>query len=334
MKNLNLAKTCRILAIVLAGLFLALPAIAADQKGFVKIAEGRELYIDYIEPQPGKPIAVLLNGLTYSTRQWDAFTRELQGNGLGILRYDPMGMGQTLLKYGAPREAVNYRDQIADLHALLNTLGISQPVHVVGLSYGGALALQFGHEHPNRVASLIIMAPFIAPLEQQDNWIRLQVQQTRLLYPWNNATYDELYDYFLKLNIVTTYPFVEPIVLENAYKLEATFRMVQGIRKFIAKDISKFQPNVAVHLVIARQDQYIDNKIHDDFWKLLQDGTQASRLYMETTDHKIPETSPRFAALWVRAIIEGNPNIGGGRSYSGTPWTGKVVSGDTTFVLK
>jgi pimeloyl-ACP methyl ester carboxylesterase len=327
-------KSCRMFGLILIGLLMAMPAMAGNQKGFVKIAEGRELYIDYIEPAPGKPIAVLLNGLTYSTRQWDAFTHELEGNGLGILRYDPMAMGQTLLKYGAPIAPVQYRDQIADLQALLNTLGITQPVHVVGLSYGGALALQFGHEHPDRVASLIIMAPFIAPLEQQDNWIRLQVQQTRLLYPWNDATYDDLYDYFLKINIFTTYPMVEPIVLENAYKLEATFRMVQGIRRFVAKDISKFQPNVSVHLVVGKQDQYIDNKIHEDFWKLLQPGTQASFMYMRLTDHKIPESSPRFAALWVRAIIEGNPNIGGGRIYTGNPYSGEVTSDKSSFVLK
>ena len=313
-------------------------AFAAEQErqtGFVQIAEGRELYVDYIHPAPGRPTVVLLNGLTYSTYSWELFTRSLHGHGLGILRYDPIGMGQTLLKYGIPTGPVNYKDQTNDLRLLLDRLGVQQPVHVVGLSYGGALALQFGHESPERVASLIIMAPFIAPLQQQDNWIRMQVQQTRLLNPWNRASYDELYDYFLHMNIVTTYPIAEPVVLENAYKLEATFRMVQGIRKFLAKDISKFQPNVGVHLMIARRDQYIDNSVHDEFWETLQQGTQVSRLYIEHSEHKIPEAVPTFAANWVRQIVDKNPSICCGQTFVGNPWTNTVTaaqSGETLDV--
>ena len=302
-------------------------------KGFVKLANGRELYVNYLKPAPGKPIAVLWNGLTYDESTWESFSHELKGDGLGILRFDPVGMGRTLLKYGAPFQAIDYRDQVADLNLLLDALGIQQRVHIIGLSYGGALALQFGHSHPERVASLVVMAPFVAPLEAQDNLIKWQILQTRLQFPWNPASDDQLYDYFLRIQIMTTYPAAEPVILENPYKLEATFRMVQGIRKFLAKDVSKFEPNVGVHLVVGSKDQYIETRVHEDFWKLLQPGAQKSFMSIEGTEHKIPEAAPRFSALWVRNIIFGNPEIGGGKFYSGNPISAVVRSGNKSFQL-
>lgn len=329
----------RLLFTALAALCLGASfASAADVpqerfQGFVKLANGREVYVDFLKPAAGKPIAAPWNGLTYDISSWNRFTDELKGDGLGILRWDPYGMGRTLLKYGTPLQAIDYRDQVNDFNLLLDALGITQPIHIVGLSYGGALALQYGHVHPERVASLIIMAPFVAPLEAQDNLIKWQIVQTRLQFPWNRASDDELYDYFLRIQIMTTYPAAEPVILDNPYKLEATFRMVQGIRKFLAKDITKFEPNVGVHLVVGAKDQYIENKVHEDFWKLLQPGTQKSLMYISETEHKIPEAAPRFSALWVRNIIAGNSEIGGGQTYTGNPRTNEVKTGNKSFYL-
>ncbi len=38
---------------------------------------------------------------------------------------------------------------------------------------------------------------------------------------------DDLYDLFLHQIVYATYPQAEPIVLENPFKLEATYRLVQ-----------------------------------------------------------------------------------------------------------
>ena len=44
----------------------------------------------------------------------------------------------------------------ADVEALLQTLGIAS-AHIVGLSLGGAVALQFALDHPSRVRSLTLV---------------------------------------------------------------------------------------------------------------------------------------------------------------------------------
>lgn len=295
-------------------------------EGFVKIRDGRELYVDFLKPAAGQPVAILLNGLTYRTGCWDTFTQELQGKGLGILRYDPMGHGKTMMKYGYPVAPFDYQDQVADLASLISVLKIKNPVHLITLSYGGAIGMQYAVENPTKVASLVLMGPFVAPLEGQDLWIKTQITQTRILFPLNRSTDDALYDFFLKSIVYSTYPSAEPIVLEHPFKLEATFRLVQGVRRFRAVDIANDLPEGKVHLILARQDQYVSNDVHDAFWKQVPASKKASRLYLQGSEHKIPESVPHFSAEWVKLIIAGDSRLRSGRSFEGGPLSGNAVS--------
>jgi pimeloyl-ACP methyl ester carboxylesterase len=329
------------LALVLSSALSLLTSVASAEKpkgesaeasaqkfvGFVKISKERSLYVDYIKPAPGKPIAVLLNGLTYRLGCWDAFVAKLRGQGLGILRYDMYGQGETLLKYAPIQEVIPLQDQVDDLGKLLTAMKIDQPAHLVTLSYGGAVGIPFAAQQPARVASLILMAPFVAPIPQQDEWIRLQIDQTHVLYPSNPASYDDLYDYFLHFIVYQTYPAAEPIVLENPYKLEATFRLVEGARKFEAKTFAGQLPAGKVHLMVATKDQYVPNALHEEFWKIVPEDSKVSRIFIQGSEHKIPEVVPGFSADWVKHIIAGDANISGGRTFIGDTANGTATSG-------
>ncbi len=296
-------------------------------QAFVKIRGQRELFVDYLKPAAGKPVVVLLNGLTYRTGVWDSFVKELKGDGLGILRYDPMGHGKTLAKSGLPNEAIESDEQVKDLNSLLSVLGIRKAVHLVGLSYGGAIGTQFTIAYPNKVANLILMAPFTKPLDSQDQQIRLHIAQTRAMYPLNPASDDELYDFFLKQIVYATYPMVEPIVLEHPWKLEATFRLVQGVRKFKAENVVDHLPDASVHLMVADWDQYIAPKILEDLWKQIPKRARQSRLIINHSEHKIPEAMPSFSAKWVRLIVEGDERLRDGRTWEGGTFLGYAASG-------
>ncbi|MBN8539018.1 MAG: alpha/beta hydrolase [Deltaproteobacteria bacterium] len=296
-------------------------------QAFVKIHDNRELFVDFIKPAAGKPIVVLLNGLTYRTGVWDAFVKELKGDGLGILRYDPMGHGKTMVKYGYPAEAFEADDQVKDLNSLLSALSIKKPVHLLGLSYGGAIGTMFTVKYPKKVASLILMAPFTKPLESQDQQIRLQIAQTRFMFPFNRSSDDELYDFFLKQIVYATYPLAEPIVLEHPYKLESTFRLVQGVRKFKAADVADQLPDASVHLIVADKDQYIEPKILEELWKQIPKRARLSRLFINHSEHKIPEAMPNFSAEWIKLIVNGDQRIQDGRTWKGGTFLGYAASG-------
>lgn len=303
-------------------------------QAFIKINGDRELFVDYIKPSAGKPVIVLLNGLTYRTGIWDAFVNELKGDGLGILRYDPMGHGKTMVKHGYPSEVIEADDQVKDLGALLSALSIKNPVHLLGLSYGGAIGTMFTVKYPKKVASLILMAPFTKPLDSQDQQIRLHIAQTRVMFPFNPASDDELYDFFLKQIIYATYPMVEPIVLEHPYKLESTFRLVQGVRKFKASDVVDQLPDNSVHLIVADKDQYIEPKILEDLWTQIPKRARLSRLFIDHSEHKIPEAMPNFSAEWIKLIVKSDKRIQDGRTWKGGTFLGYAASDSERIEIK
>ncbi len=276
--------------------------LKSDYQGFVSI-DTKELYVDYLAPKSGRPTVILLNGLTYSTVQWDKMVLTLKAKGLGVLRYDMYGMGKTLLKYGLPDSAIPYTEQVTDLHRLLNSIKMLPPYNVVGLSYGGGIAAVFAAKYPSTIQNVVMFAPYTQALEQQDTWIKKQVAMTRLQYPFNPYSDDAIYDYFLKEIVYTTYPSVEPIVLENPYKLEAVFRMTQGIRKLTVSDEVTTFPANSAYLVIAEKDQYIPQQVLEDFWLTLPPASRVEKIYVKDSEHKMPEAQPVVSAEIVDRIV-------------------------------
>ena len=51
------------------------------------------------------------------------------------------------------------RDWSDDLHALLAELPVSRPVHLLGWSLGGGVAMQYAADHPDQVASIVLESP-------------------------------------------------------------------------------------------------------------------------------------------------------------------------------
>lgn len=73
--------------------------------------------------------------------------------GSEVILYDLRGHGLS----ERPRTGYQVRDSVADLTAILDTLGIDGPVHLVGYSYGGAIALSIAVAYPERVASMLLI---------------------------------------------------------------------------------------------------------------------------------------------------------------------------------
>lgn len=324
------------------GLWLALlfaPFLAeagsSRVQSYLVMPGGHQLYVDHQPAAPGMPTMVLLNGLTYSTHTWNKFVAAMEklAPGTGVLRYDMRGMGKTLLANALPVTfEIPLATQVSDLRQLLTELKVTRPA-LVGLSYGGGVALAFAAEFPQLAGDLVLMAPYTEAVAAQDQWIKSQVRATRIAYPFNPATDDELYDYFLRNMIYTTYPAAEPIVLENPFKLEAVFRMVQGIRKFEATKVTSSLPWGSVHLMIANQDQYLDNEMLESFWQSVPRLARASKIAITKTEHKIPEAIPEFAAAWVAEILKKNPKLRGGREFLGSTAAGSAKAPDAEVIL-
>ncbi len=299
--------------------------------GFIKIREGHELYVRYVKAKPKMPTVVLLNGLTYSTVQWDNFVAPLVNKGVGVVRYDMFGMGETLLKYAPTTATILVADQVEDLNALLTVMKIKGPYNIVGLSYGGGVAAGFAAAYPSKVNNIVMMAPYTRPLEGQDQWIRSQIWATRQIFPFNRATDDELYQYFLRQIVYSTYPQAEPVVLQNPFILESVFRLTDGIRKYRPIDYVSALPAKSLHLMVARQDQYIQTAVLEEYWDAVPTAARASLMYINGSEHKIVEAVPRFAATWVYEILKGNSKLFKGDTFEGYPYRGEIRTGNETI---
>ncbi len=128
---------------LLLALWCGITAAADWKKGMVTIDNGQELYVEYRPAAEGKHTLFMLNGLTWSTRDWSSFVQAMDeiDPGIGFVLYDMRGMGRTLLEYAPIRENIAFDQQVDDLKGLRKALDVQGRTALVGLSYGGALAL-------------------------------------------------------------------------------------------------------------------------------------------------------------------------------------------------
>ena len=106
----------------------------------------------YEDTGRGPPV-VLIHGHSLNLRMWDAQVAPLVDAGYRVIRYDVRGHDQS----EAPANGYTWQNYSLDLRDLLGRLRIDPPAHLVGLSMGGGIALQFAVDHPQRVASLVLV---------------------------------------------------------------------------------------------------------------------------------------------------------------------------------
>jgi len=102
---------------------------------------------------PRKPaVAIALHCSGSSGRQWSALRMSLR---LQVFTPDLMGCGA--MPHLAGDRPFRLADEARSIVALIDEL--EAPVHLIGHSYGGAVALRIAVERPNRIASLTLYEP-------------------------------------------------------------------------------------------------------------------------------------------------------------------------------
>src|SRR5262245_57108437 len=117
----------------------------AVQSGFADIPGAR---LHYEVAGSGEPL-VLIHGFTLDMRMWDdqfaSLARHFQ-----VVRYDLRGFGKSSMPTTEPYTHAD------DLKALLDCLNIER-AHVLGLSMGGSIAINFALNYPAMVDRLVLV---------------------------------------------------------------------------------------------------------------------------------------------------------------------------------
>lgn len=108
----------------------------------------------HVSPVSGAPTVLLLHGLGSCGEDWGLQVPALVPR-FTVLAPDLRGQGQSAMPAGWP----SMEAMAADVLCLLDRLKI-ESMHVVGLSLGGAVALQLAADAPNRVRSLVAVNTF------------------------------------------------------------------------------------------------------------------------------------------------------------------------------
>ncbi len=126
---------------------------------FVEV-NGTRLYYE-VSGDSNASAVVLVHGFSLDTRMWDGQVEAFHER-FRVVRYDLRSFGQSAI----PEAGVHYQHH-ADLAALLDHLGISTAA-LVGLSLGGAIALDFVLHHPERVTALILVGSVLPGMATPD----------------------------------------------------------------------------------------------------------------------------------------------------------------------
>jgi pimeloyl-ACP methyl ester carboxylesterase len=124
-------------------------------------ANGVRLHVQQIGVGAGRvagdsdrPVVVFIHGLVMDNlSSWYFSVATAVAREADVLLYDLRGHGMS----ERPARGYTLTDQVADLAAMLEGAGVRQPVHLVGNSFGGLVALAYARHYPRRTAGVVLV---------------------------------------------------------------------------------------------------------------------------------------------------------------------------------
>lgn len=116
------------------------------------VQDGHRISYLHAGPVDG-PAVLLVHGLVSDATTWTRALDELVGRGLRVIAPDLLGHGQS----DKPADGYGLAHFAESMSDLLRSLA-ADPATVVGHSYGGAVAMQVAHAHPEQVERLVLVA--------------------------------------------------------------------------------------------------------------------------------------------------------------------------------
>ena len=121
---------------------------------FINLPQGLTHYED-VGPRSAQTI-LLVHGFSVPYYIWAPTFKALVEDGYLVIRYDIYGRG-----YSA-RPEVDYNQALftRQIDDLLEALDVREPIHIAGLSMGGAIVTEYTVAYPEKVAKVILVDPY------------------------------------------------------------------------------------------------------------------------------------------------------------------------------
>jgi pimeloyl-ACP methyl ester carboxylesterase len=133
---------------------MAQPPPSAPAPGVLVDIGGHKLHIRCVGPAAGRPTVVLEAGAGGFSGSW-SLVQDLLSANVRNCAYDRAGLGRS--EPGpAPR---TMRQEVFELHALLEAAGVPGPFVLVGQSIGGLLVRLYAEQHGSDVVGVVLVDP-------------------------------------------------------------------------------------------------------------------------------------------------------------------------------
>ena len=120
---------------------------------FVTLTHGTTHY-EAAGPDTGR-VVLLVHGFSVPYYIWDSTFAALRAAGYRVIRYDLYGRGWS----ARPNMAYDGALYDAQIDELLDSLHVTRPVDLMGLSFGGFVTAHYVAGHPKRVRTLTLVDP-------------------------------------------------------------------------------------------------------------------------------------------------------------------------------
>src|SRR5712691_7526583 len=116
----------------------------------IEVAPGVALHDEQRSGDQSLAHIVVDHGLASNLRLWDGVAERLHAAGHTVVAIDQRGHGRS----DAPDAGYDLGTAVADLLALIETLGLERPV-LAGQSWGGSVVLELAWRHPATVRGIV-----------------------------------------------------------------------------------------------------------------------------------------------------------------------------------
>lgn len=251
-----------------------------------------------------KEIIVILNGIMMSTVSWEIFTKSFSEFNT-FIRYDMIDQG------ASSKVDFQYTQdlQVEVLKALLDHLKIKK-VHVVGISYGASIALQFAAKHQEYIHKLVIAnvvaktSPWLKAIG--DGWNK--VGRSRDGEAYYNITIPYIYSpqfYTKRLSWMENRKKILIPIFSNPMFLDAMERLTISAE---THDVVDALPNITVDtLIISSKEDYLTPVFEQQF--IVSQMPHASLVILEECGHASMYEKPELFASLVLGHINRNNTI-------------------------
>ena len=173
-----------------------------------------------------RSLLVLVHEMGGTLESWDLVLPML-APGRRVLRYDMRGHGASSKTRGAADLTV----MADDLAALLDAVGIREPVAVCGCAVGGAVALRFAARHTDRTRTLIAMGPAtgVAPDRRSATLERARLAEEQGMGPGTDALLDAAWPPVLRGDAARFASYRAKWLANDPFSFAATNRMLADL---------------------------------------------------------------------------------------------------------